>query len=109
MARHEIADDGEAEPEAGAKGIAITIDLDERLEDLREVLALDASPRIAHADAHALVGGALHVEIDATTRRGELRRVDEEVCEDLREPNRIAANAGSPRTSTSPAFVVLSV
>jgi hypothetical protein len=87
----QVAHDREAEAEAPAQRVAFPIRLHERFEDAAELIGCDAAAVVAHGDPDPTgPARALDEHVDLSARGRELRRVGQQVREDLSEPERIA-------------------
>ena len=102
--RSEVTGDRQPESEsamhAGARGILLS----ERFEDVREKLSLDAFSRIADRDRDIGVGSR---ETDGhnAARRRKLRRVRQQVRDDLVQLRPIAGNRPAPLKPTFHAYL----
>src|SRR5688572_20060052 len=68
MKFHEIAHDGETQPESGVLAVSRAVGLAKPLEDVRQKIGPDAHARVAHDDFHAGVH-TLEVHLNAPILR----------------------------------------
>ena len=80
--RHEPLDQGQADPQAAAATVERGVGLGEEVEDAGEEIGGDPRAVVADAD-HRLGPLAGHGELDVAAGVGELRRVVEQVHQDL--------------------------
>src|SRR6185437_2673898 len=89
-ATSEIAADRQPEPDALlTPRRTLAVDLDEWVEDAREVRLGNAAARVAHADEHVR-GGRIALHGDPTAGFGELHRVRDEIQQHLANLFRVA-------------------
>ena len=82
-------DHRQSETEPPARPCKRLLALFERLEEATQQLGVEPDPTIAHADLNGRTGGAQR-QRHLSARRGKLRRILEQVSDDLRETRRVA-------------------
>ena len=89
-----MLNDGEADSETAVSPRRCTVALNERFEDMRQKLLVDAFAVIADADLNFRVI-MLQANVDAAVLRGELDSVADQVRENLPETFAITQKFGS--------------
>src|SRR5262249_12251200 len=85
VALHQLAHDGETQPEAAVAPRVRAVGLAEAIEDVGKELGRDPLPRVLHRDAHA-VARVLQAYGDPPAGRRYRDRVRQQVPHDLLEP-----------------------
>src|SRR5262249_47693670 len=81
----QVADDGEAEPQATVAARVGAVDLVKPVENVRQLLGADALAGVTHGQLDELAGAA-QPDVDLATGRRELHRVGHEIRDDLVQP-----------------------